>query len=128
MPQHFVTVADYARQVFPHHLASGGDELCVDGHTVVALYTEPGKAVRVLETAGHEFGFLELALVRLETRDHPAPPSMALAAVRAVGRGATTGVVALMERFEPESVRIVGADGWWLPESSAREPRTTSPS
>ncbi len=126
MQRHFATVGDYARQVFPHHLAAGGDELCADGHTVVALYTEPGKAVRVLETAGHEFGLLELALVRLETRDHHTSP-MALAAVRAEGPAATAGVVALMERCEPESVHIVGADGWWLPERSDREPRSISP-
>lgn len=214
MPNRFVTVGDYARQVYPRHRVSGGDELCADGHAVVALYTEPGKAARVLETAGHEFGHLELALVRLDVRhDVDAPPRrasrtpmtidelfddadeppawmgvvavvgvvalalvalqllvptfgftvalvcalggatlgsitgfaiarhvnqlrrwhrhdhepqpMALAAVRAVGQAATAGVVALMERFEPESVHIVGADGWRLPERSERDRHRT---
>ena len=68
----FQTVGDYARHAFPLHRAVGGDELRADGHTIVAHYSEPMKAVRVLETAGHEFGHLELALVRLDVRSVPA--------------------------------------------------------
>ncbi len=209
----FQTVGDYARHAFPLHRAVGGDELRADGHTIVAHYSEPMKAVRVLETAGHEFGHLELALVRLDVRSVPAvgrraerpppcreltfeelfdvhddppewvgvaavfavaiaalvalwlliptigtvpaivcslggavlltmvgfviaarigharrwhryeaePQPMALAAVRIVGDDAITSLVALMERFEPESIRVVVADGWRSPQRSRRD-------
>lgn len=203
----FDTVGDYARRTFPMHRPVGGDEFRADGNTVIAHYTEPSKAVRVLETAQHEFGHLEVALVRLDVRTAPAttrpertpsleelfdvrseppdwvgmaavfavavtaivalrllsptigtipallcslggavlgtmvgfviarrvtharrwhrfapqPQPMALAAVRTYGDAAIASVVALMERFEPESVRVVVADGWRSPQRGRRD-------
>jgi hypothetical protein len=203
----FDSVADYARHSFPLHCAVGGDHLRVDGNTVIAHYTEPTKAVRVLETAHHELGHLETALVRLDVRTLPAPERherpptleelfdlrddppdwlgvaavlavvaaalvvvrlltpvlgvlpavacalggavlatsvgfavarqiahrrrwrryearlqpMALAAVRTYGDAAISAVVAVMERFEPESVRVVVGDGWRSPQRARRE-------
>lgn len=203
----FDTVGDYARRTFPLHRPVGGDEFRTDGNTVIAHYTEPSKAVRVLETAQHEFGHLEVALVRLDVRNTPAterpertptleelfdlhrdppdwvgvaavfavvvaalvalrllsptigtipaalcslggavlgtivgfviarrithsrrwhryapqPQPMALAAVRTYGDAAIASIVALMERFEPESVRVVVADGWRSPQRARRD-------
>jgi len=203
----FDTVGDYARRTFPLHRPVGGDEFRADGNTVIAHYTEPSKAVRVLETAQHEFGHLEVALVRLDVRNTPAtsrpertptleelfdvrtdppewlgvaavfavvigalvalrllsptigtipavlcslggavvgsavgfvvarrithvrrwhryaalPQPMALAAIRTYGDAALAAVVALMERFEPESVRVVVADGWRSPQRVRRD-------